>query len=111
MMSTVRFSAWMMLGGLTLYGASAACQEYPIRPVRIIASEAGGGGDFMARLIAIPLAGPLGQQVIVDNRSTTNSPEIAARAQPDGYTFLVTGANLWITPLLQPASYDALKDF
>ena len=43
-------------------------QNYPIKPVRIVTFEPGGGGDFVARLIAQGISGPLGQQVIVENR-------------------------------------------
>ena len=48
-----RLVTWMHWAGAMALGASAACgQDFPIKPVRIIASEAAGAGDFAARLIA-----------------------------------------------------------
>ena len=50
--------------------ASAACaQNYPVRPIRIITAGVGGGNDLVSRLIAQGISGPLGQQVVVENRS------------------------------------------
>ena len=46
----------------------AQAQDFPNRPLRIVASEAGGGGDFSARLIAQHVAPLLGQPVVVENR-------------------------------------------
>src|SRR3954462_129046 len=43
-------------------------QNYPTKTIRLLASEAGGGTDYVARLIAQGMTGPLGQIVIVDNR-------------------------------------------
>ena len=60
------------------------------------AAEAGGGTDFVARLIAAGLAGPLGQQVLVDNRTGGNSLVAATavmQAPRDGQTFLIDAAN------------------
>lgn len=86
-------------------------QEYPVKPVRIIASGAGGGTDFSARLVAQGLAGPLGQQVIVENRGDNVAQETVSKAPPDGYTVLATGSGFWVTPLLQKTPYDPVRDF
>ena len=54
---------------LILAGCGAACaQDFPNKPLRIVTSEAGGGNDVQARLIAQGLTMALGQQVVVDNR-------------------------------------------
>ena len=66
-------------------------QNYPSRVVRIVTAEAGGGGDFVARVVAQGLTESLGQQVIVDNRAGVQSIEAVSRAQPDGYTLLLHG--------------------
>lgn len=89
----------------------AIAQDYPSRPVRIITSPAGGGNDLPARLIARAITGPLGQQVIVDNRPTILIADLVAKAPPDGYTLLLTGSAHWIGPLLDKVSYDPVKDF
>lgn len=97
---------------LTSFGVgTAVSQEYPNKPVRIVTSPAGGGNDFVARLIARALSGPLGQQVVVDNRATILIADIVAKAPPDGYTVLVTGSAHWIGPLVEKVTYDPIKDF
>ena len=97
--------------GLVVLGAAAAWGEaYPNKPIRIVTAGAGGGSDFQARQIAQGISGPLGQPVIVENRGGGLTPEILLRAGPDGYTLSLSGANLWITPLLRKAPYE-MKDF
>jgi tripartite-type tricarboxylate transporter receptor subunit TctC len=67
--------------------------QYPTRPVRMIVPFApGGASDLVGRIIQPALAEQLGQQVVVDNRSGAAGNigvEVAARAQPDGYNFLL----------------------
>lgn len=111
-MSKSYFAVCMVAVGLTALGAGKAfSQEYPNKPIRIVTSPAGGGNDFVARLIARAISGPLGQQMIVDNRPTVLIAELVAKAPPDGYTLLVTGSAHWIGPLIDKVSYDAIKDF
>ncbi|HEV7801440.1 MAG TPA: tripartite tricarboxylate transporter substrate-binding protein, partial [Burkholderiales bacterium] len=81
--------------------AQAPASKYPSKPVRMITSGAGGGSDFTIRLIAQALAGPLGQQVLVDNRPGVVSVEVVAKSPPDGYTLLFYGSAVWIEPLLR----------
>ncbi len=72
---------------------SVAADNYPQRPLRfIIPFPPGGANDIVARLIGPMLTEKLGQQVVVDNRpgaSGSIALELTARAQPDGYTFIV----------------------
>ena len=87
-------------------------REFPHKPVRIVTTAPGGGSDAAARLLAMGLAAPLAQQVIVDNRAGgVGAVETVARAQPDGYTTLLYANSMWIAPFLQQVSYDALRDF
>jgi len=87
-------------------------QAYPTKPIRIVTSPAGGGGDFTSRIIAQAISGPLGQPVIVDNRGSGFIPgEVASKAPSDGYTLLVNGSTLWVFPLLRKAPYDPVRDF
>jgi tripartite-type tricarboxylate transporter receptor subunit TctC len=86
-------------------------QDYPSRPVRIVTSPAGGGNDLPSRIVARGISGPLGQQVIVDNRPAILAPEIVAKAAPDGYTVLIAGSTHWVGPLVEKVQYDPLKDF
>lgn len=106
------FVVCMVSVGLTgLRVGTASSQEYPNKSLRIVTSPAGGGNDFPARLIARAISGPLGQQVVVDNRPTVLIADIVAKAAPDGYTLLVTGSAHWIGPLLDKTSYDPIRDF
>ena len=71
----------------------AAGQQYPVRPVRIIAPfPPGGGVDVVARTVGEKLGARLGQTVVIDNRpgaAGTLGTSLAAKATPDGYTLLV----------------------
>ncbi|OGA47462.1 MAG: hypothetical protein A3F74_16375 [Betaproteobacteria bacterium RIFCSPLOWO2_12_FULL_62_58] len=70
-----------------------AKDEYPNRPVRMIVPFApGGASDFVGRIIQPAMAELLKQQVVVDNRGGAAGNigvEVAVRANPDGYTFLL----------------------
>ena len=112
-----RFSG--LAGGIAtfLVGARAARAEaYPTRPVRIIvATSAGGGTDFAARLVAQWLTQRLGQSFIVENRPGGNNnigTEAAARSPADGYTlFMANSVNTINAALYQTLSYDFMADF
>ena len=112
-MLNLRFVTVMLLTGMLVMGTGMVSgQTYPNKPIRIVASGAGGTSDFVARLIAQGISGPLGQPVIVDNRGSGIIPgEIVSKAAPDGYNLLCTAGNFWITPLLQKIPYDPVKDF
>jgi len=79
----------------------------------MVTTAPGGGNDFAARLIAPALAGGLGQQVIVDNRSSTVVPgDIVAKSPPDGYSILLAASTFTIGPLLiRNSPYDPVQDF
>ena len=64
-----RFVVWMISIAVMVLGVGAVHgQNYPNKPIRIVTSEIGGSSDFMARVIAQGISGPLGQPVITDNR-------------------------------------------
>ncbi len=77
----------------TFSAGAAEKQPYPDRPVRMIVPFApGGASDFVARIIQPRMTELLGQQVVVDNRAGAGGNigvEVAARATPDGYNFLL----------------------
>jgi len=68
--------------------------NYPGRPVRwIIPFTPGASNDIIGRLVAGKLTEQFGQQVIIDNRPGAGGivgAETVARANPDGYTLLLT---------------------
>jgi len=91
-------------------------QNYPARPIRIIAPYVPGGGvDFVARAIAQKLPEFIGQQVIVENRpggGTNIGSELVVRAAPDGYTVLLGGVpNTVNMSLFKKPPYDVVRDF
>lgn len=73
--------------------AQAAPQDWPARPVTIVVGYAAGGGvDFVARLLAEKLAERLKQPVIVENRPSVGAvvaSTYVAKAKPDGYTLMM----------------------
>jgi tripartite-type tricarboxylate transporter receptor subunit TctC len=95
---------------------AAISQEYPTRPIRIVAPFAAGGVmDVTTRTVSIPLSEALGQPVIVENRPGSGGnigTDAVARAAPDGYTLLMMGDHNTIAPALySKLSYDIVKDF
>jgi tripartite-type tricarboxylate transporter receptor subunit TctC len=107
------------LAAATLAAASPAlqAQAFPVKPLRLILPyPPGGGSDTIARPFARKMSENIGQQVIVDNRGGAGGNigmEAAARAAPDGYTFVLgLTAQLAVNPGLYPKlPYDPVKDF
>ena len=97
---------------MVLCAGGVSGQDYPSKTIRLYANQPGGVFDFLARVIAPGLAGPLGQPVIVDNRPGNIIPaEIVAKAPPDGYSLLSHGVPLATGALMQKMPYDPLTDF
>src|SRR3989304_5949262 len=113
-MPLARIVLGMISVGMVVLGPGiASAQDYPGKPIRVISPGPGGGADFVARFIAQGISGPLGQQVVVENRPAGVIPgQIVSKAQPDGYTLLVNGNSFWIAPLMRDnIPYDPVKDF
>lgn len=95
----------------------AAQPAYPDKPIRlIIGSAPGSGPDIVARLVAEHITGAWGQQVIVDSRlgaAGIISAELALKANPDGYTWLLVTSQLLIaTSGVYPnVRFDIERDF
>jgi len=93
----------------------AAAQEWPTRPVRfIVPFPPGGGTDVIARIVQPRLSEALGQQILIENRGGAGGAvgtEAAAKAAPDGYTFLFTLSSHTINPLLYKLAYEVERDF
>jgi tripartite-type tricarboxylate transporter receptor subunit TctC len=106
--SMARFST-QVAALFALVAATAAAQEYPARPLRVVVPYAPGGPvDIVTRITSQKLAEALGQQVIVENRAGAGgniAVEFVARAAPDGYTLLM-GANG--TNAINPSLYKKL---
>jgi tripartite-type tricarboxylate transporter receptor subunit TctC len=97
--------------------AVVAQDAWPSRPIRLIStSVAGGNIDVMCRIIAEKLSSRLGQPVVVDNRpgaATVLGTAEAAKAPPDGYTFLITIMSSMVGNRVLRANlpYDPVRDF
>ena len=99
-----------------LISSASHAQAWPTKPVRLINPfPAGGGTDTFARPLAAQLSKQTGQQFIVENiggAGGTVGAAQAARAAPDGYTFLIGAVHHTIAPSIYPKlSYDIEKDF
>jgi tripartite-type tricarboxylate transporter receptor subunit TctC len=112
-----RLRLFALVAGLVALAGTAAADNYPSRPIRLIVPyPAGGSTDIMARALQEPMAKILGQPLIIDNRGgaagTTGANE-AARADADGYTLLfANNGPISIAPLLQKGvDFDPLKSF
>ncbi len=108
--------AVLALIGLSAARGDLAAQPYPAKPVRLIVPfAAGGGSDFVARVVAQKFNEAFGQPVVIDNRGGAGGAigtELAAKAPPDGYTLLLGSAGpLTIQPGLSARlPYDPVRD-
>lgn len=109
-------AALLGAAGWCLGTGVAFAQAYPTKPVRlIIPFGAGGSTDVLVRIVASKLPEVLGQQVVIDNRTGAGGligTDIAAQANPDGYTLLATGTPHTIVPnLYKKVPFHPLKSF
>ena len=91
--------------------------EFPMRPIKVVVPYAvGGPTDILGRLVADFIGRDLTQAAFVENKPGAQGAigaEMVARAEPDGYTLLVTaGSIIVLNPLLyKKLSYDPVRDF
>lgn len=96
--------------------AQAQVGAYPNRPIKIIVPyTAGGGNDYLGRLLAERMQPALGQPVVVENKpgaSTVIGAEFVARQPPNGYTILViTNTIVNNVSFFPKLPYDPVRDF
>ena len=99
---------------MAVCAGAASAQAYPSKTIRIVTAGVGGGNDFVSRLVAQAIAGPLGQSVVVDNRPgvSTIPGQVVSQSPPDGYTILVYGPGTWLSQFLRKdVPYDVERDF
>jgi tripartite-type tricarboxylate transporter receptor subunit TctC len=106
------------IAALTVWSAAPAFPQapWPTKAVRIIAPfPPGGSVDSVARMVAMEISKPLGQQVIVDNRSGASGnigTELAKNAPPDGHTLLLNTLPFVTNQFLYSrVPYDPIADF
>jgi tripartite-type tricarboxylate transporter receptor subunit TctC len=92
----------------------AIAEDYPARPVRVIAGQAAGSSsDIIARLIGQRLSERLGQQFAVEDRPGAGgniATETVVRATPDGYTLLLVNSQNAISASLYKLNFDFIRD-
>jgi len=109
----MRTLRWLLLALVAAVPAAAA-QDYPTKPVRLLAPYPPGGPvDAIARILAAQLS--IGQNVIVENRSGAGGSlgaEVVAKAPPDGYMMLIGNSGpITINPVLRKKlGYDPRKN-
>jgi tripartite-type tricarboxylate transporter receptor subunit TctC len=94
----------------------AAAQSYPSRAIRVVVPFAPGGApDIVARIVAGALDKPLGQSLIVENRTGANGivgMQAVATAEPDGYTLLNVPPAFVVNPsVYKTLPFDIFRDF
>ena len=104
------------VGASLLPGNRARAATWPERPVKLILPYAPGGAtDLLARPWSEVLSKAFGQQFVLEHRGGAGGmigTEAAAKASPDGYTFLFTpNATLTVLPTLRQTPYDPVKSF
>jgi tripartite-type tricarboxylate transporter receptor subunit TctC len=112
-----RWKAAVAIACMAAAAAVPAQEKYPTKPIRlIVAFPPGGSTDIIARVVGQRLGERLGQQVVIDNRGGaggTIGTEIAARANPDGYTLTMgtTSTHVIAAGAYANLKYDPIKDF
>jgi tripartite-type tricarboxylate transporter receptor subunit TctC len=107
----------LALAAAAVFPAVAPAQPYPSKPVRLIVPfPAGGGVDYIGRLVGKGLSERLGQQVLVDNRPGANAIlglEALKTSAPDGYTIAAASAGpLAVNPFTYAKlPHDTVRDF
>jgi tripartite-type tricarboxylate transporter receptor subunit TctC len=113
----VRFLAACLLASCAGAGTAAA-QGWPAaKPIiMVVPFPPGPALDLVARLVAKKIEGPLGQSIVIENRTGANGTigaAAVARARPDGETLLAATAGTHVTSvhLMKSLPYDPVKDF
>ena len=105
----------LALISLLAAASPVAAQDYPTRPIRVIASQGAGGlSDVWMRAVADELGPILGGTIVIEDRAGA-AGTIGARAcsesAPDGYTFCIISTEaMVINPVINPvAGFDPMK--
>ena len=109
--------AFFILAACSIAAGPALAQNYPNKPIRLIVPfPPGSGPDANARVLAVGLAGSLGQQILIDNRPGASGiigTQLAAKSVPDGYTLLLGTASVFsfVPNLYESLPFDLERDF
>lgn len=112
-----RYVAFLVAAAIAIPGIATQAAEWPAKPVRVIvAYAAGGANDLIGRVFAERLSKVFGQQFFVENRTGGGGligTETVARAEPDGYTLMVSGmpSHVLAPAMNKNAGFDPVRDF
>src|SRR5438874_7716342 len=115
-MTRRRFAAASAMAFGALVGARPAQAAYPERPIKIVvANTPGGPSDIIARIMAATMQEAMGATVFVAHNGGAGGNigmGLVARAEPDGYTILLSTSAYALNPgLYQTLPYDPFNDF
>ena len=115
-MTRRRFAAASVMAFGALVRARPAQAAYPERPIKIVvANTPGGPSDIIARIMAATMQEAMGATVFVENKGGAGGNigmGSVARAEPDGYTILLSTSAYAVNPgLYQTLPYDPFNDF
>ena len=85
----------------------AAARKLSRKTVASLSVRAGGGADYISRLIGQRLTEPLGQQIVIENRPAGRhgGTELGVKSTPDGYTLTMISSSYPVCPILK-LSFD-----
>ncbi len=107
----------LVLGAFAVSSVAAFAQPYPAKPIRLLIGFAPGGGtDIAARALTHHLTEKFGQPIVIDYRpgaGGTVGNALAAKATPDGYTWLMTatGPHVIAPSYYRALPYDPFRDY
>ncbi len=116
-MSLLLPRSFAVLALALMAGASVSAQSFPTRPIKLVVPfPPGGSTDVVARLLAQSLGDKLKQPIIIDNKpgaGTILGADSVAKAAPDGYTLLLSGATTYTinSVVYKKLPYDPLTSF
>jgi tripartite-type tricarboxylate transporter receptor subunit TctC len=110
-----RIPSLLLAAAVAMAVLPASAEDYPSRPVRLIAPfGAGGPTDIYTRAIAEELQKALHEPFVIENKpgaGTTIGTEYVAKSPPDGYTLLmISGTQTVNETLFARKNYKLMRD-
>jgi tripartite-type tricarboxylate transporter receptor subunit TctC len=110
----MRYTAAIAIALVTLANPElAGAQPYPAKPITLVVPfPAGGPSDQLARVVAGPLSGLLGQQIVIENRAGGGGLiglSTVQKSAPDGYTLLLAREGIRVPDDLVPVALLATQ--
>ena len=109
-------TALMTMAVVLAAAVTAGAETWPSRPIKVISPfTAGNAGDTVARIVFDRVSKQLGQALLIENKpgaGGTLAADFVAKAEPDGYTLLLSSASLSSQVVFHKVlPYDAIHAF